>query len=117
VGVHTFTLLQKEKWMYPYQSGFNILMSCQDQVMRLPENSTVLAESPDCAVGMFKVGNKMLGIQGHPEFPKEYSRALMEARVKIIGIDKTDKGIASLELPLDIAMLADWFMYFMEHHK
>jgi GMP synthase-like glutamine amidotransferase len=117
VGVHTFTLVEKEKWMNPYQSPFNILMSCQDQVTLLPKNSRVLARSSDCAVGMFQVGAKMLGIQGHPEFPREYSRALMEARSELIGPSKTQKGIASLALPLDIAVLEAWFINFIDHER
>ena len=56
----------------------------------------------------------MLGIQGHPEFSKEYSRALMEARSASIGREKAIKGIESLELPLDITVLRDWTMSFIK---
>jgi len=44
----------------------------QDQVYELPSNATILASSKYCPIEMFEADNVILGIQGHPEFNKEY---------------------------------------------
>ncbi|GJM35732.1 MAG: GMP synthase [Saprospiraceae bacterium] len=112
VGAHQFQLLHQAPWMHPFKDQLNLLMSCQDQVQQMPENSKLLAQSSDCPVAMFQVGKKMMGIQGHPEFPKAYSRALMDARVERIGLEKVEVGIKSLDLELDDAVFSGWMMAF-----
>ena len=112
VGVHSFSLIQNAEWMKPEIDKMNLLMMCQDQVVQLPPNSIVLAQTADCPVGMFQVGSNMLGIQAHPEFPKVYNRALMELRVERIGQAKVDAGIASLVLPTDELTIATWIKNF-----
>lgn len=114
VGVHSFKTLQLENWMDPAYSVFNLLMMCQDQVIQLPPKSTLLAQTSDCNHAMFSVGNKMLGIQAHPEFPKEYNQALMELRVERIGPAKVEFGIASLELPTHELEVAGWIRKFVD---
>lgn len=114
VGVHPFELLTLQNWMKPPLSSFGLLMMCQDQVFRLPENSVLLAQTPDCPYAMFQVGDTMLGIQAHPEFPKNYDKALMELREERIGQRKVEMGIMSLELPTDEQSIAQWIVNFAE---
>lgn len=113
VGVHTFAMQKQAEWMSPYQSKLNLLMMCQDQVMELPPNSQVLATSPACPVGMFQVGDHMLGVQAHPEFSKNYNQRLMESRVELMGAAVVTEGIASLQLPLDAALFCTWAQEFL----
>jgi len=114
VGAHSFEILQLENWMNPARSVFNLLMMCQDQVLQLPPDSTLLAQTSDCPHAMFRVGNKMLGIQAHPEFPKDYDKALMELRIERIGAAKVEFGIASLELPTQELVIAEWIRKFVD---
>jgi GMP synthase-like glutamine amidotransferase len=114
VGAHTFEVIRQEEWMVPFQASFNILMSCQDQVLVLPPDSTVLARTSDCPVGMFRVGERMLGVQGHPEFTKEYSRALLEDRRERIGRGKVELGLESLHIPLSARLINTWMQRFLE---
>jgi len=113
IGAHSFKVTQAEPWMRPCAPAFNVLMLCQDQVQRLPDNSTVLAYAPDCPVGMFRVGDTMLGIQAHPEFIADYNRAIIQDRVERIGAQKVKNGLASFGLPLHRQMLADWMTAFL----
>jgi len=92
-------------------------MMCQDQVLALPPDSTLLAQTPDCPVAMFRVGKKMLGIQAHPEFPKKYNKALMELRIERIGERKVEFGIMSLELPTAEKSIAQWIVNFVQANK
>jgi GMP synthase-like glutamine amidotransferase len=60
---------------------------------------------------MLRVGSKMLGIQGHPEFDPAYSRALMELRRgRVISEPIVEEGLASLEHAPDSGRLAEWIM-------
>lgn len=113
VGVHEFEIVKQEKWMNPNQQKVNLLMSCQDQVVKLPPNSEVLAQTPCCPVGMFKVGNRMLGIQGHPEFSKDYVRALIEDRDNKIGLENVKRGLDSLKLSIDNQLVGEWIRNFL----
>lgn len=117
VGAHTFEVKATEEWMEPALSTFNLLMMCQDQVVKLPEGARLLAFTPDCAHGMFTVGNNMLGIQAHPEFTKTYDQALMELRVERIGAAVVEKGIASLRNTLHAGVVAGWIHKFIESER
>ncbi|MEZ4959027.1 MAG: hypothetical protein R2830_04355 [Saprospiraceae bacterium] len=114
VGVHSFDVTAKEDWMKPPLEQFNLLMSCQDQVVKLPENSVVLAKTPTCPVAMFRVGENMLGIQAHPEFPKPYARALLESRRERIGAELVEAALKRFDLPLTDRVVAQWIVRFLE---
>jgi GMP synthase-like glutamine amidotransferase len=112
VGVHTFKLVQRESWMQPFQAEFSLLMSCQDQVLALPPNSTILAKAADCPVGMYRVGERMLGMQAHPEFSVAYMEALLRQRKERIGTAVTDRALESLTVMQDVELIAGWIRQF-----
>ncbi len=114
VGVRAFDILHPESWMTPFQQTINILMMCQDQVIELPPDSKVLSSHPNCPNGMFLTGNQYLGIQGHPEFTKAYTKALMLKREARIGKDRVKAGIDSLEMVPDNKLLAEWINQFIQ---
>ena len=98
--------------MQPPTPHFRVLMSCQDQVEQLPPGAEVLAGNEHCPVGMFRVG-KLLGLQGHPEFPAAYAGALLRARRSLIGEERADAALATLAEPCDSALLAHWASNFL----
>lgn len=116
VGIHEFKMLDGERtaWMNPPKESLNLLMMCQDQVHQLPPDSTILASADDCPVAMFRVGERMLGVQAHPEFPLPYEEALMRSRVERIGAEKTAKGLESLSRPLHSTLMAQWMVAFVK---
>jgi GMP synthase-like glutamine amidotransferase len=114
VGVHTFPILKKATWMQPDSEEYNLLMMCQDQVVKLPENSIVYAGTDYCPVGMFTVGSNMLGIQGHPEFSKSYDKALMIDRRDRIGDEKVDRALLSLTSNVNTDLLRSWVYAFIK---
>jgi GMP synthase-like glutamine amidotransferase len=114
IGVHQFDIVERPVWMDAEVISYNILMLCQDQVMKLPSNSKVLASSPDCPVGMFRVGHTFLGIQGHPEFSREYDRDVFESRVERIGKEKVERAITSLGIAPDREVFRRWILGFLK---
>lgn len=115
VGIHSLEIHQQESWMEPTVRKMNLLMMCQDQVVRLPEGSTILASAKQCPVGMFKIGKNMLGIQAHPEFSRDYDQALMEARFDRMGIDTVKAGIESLAQTIHRFEIQQWMINFLKN--
>jgi GMP synthase-like glutamine amidotransferase len=117
VGVHRFSVPVPQPWMQSPQQQFQVLMMCQDQVQQLPPGGKILASSSVCPVGMFQVGERMLGIQGHPEFTKVYERALLEDRLERIGPAVVHPALESLSLTVDRSVMAGWMMDFVRDRK
>jgi GMP synthase-like glutamine amidotransferase len=111
IGVHGMNVVKTEGWMQPQQTHCNIRYSHRDQIARLPEQSIVLAESDHCPVAMFRIGEKMLGIQGHPEFPADYVEALVRGRTERIGVEKVNA--ADFTSPTDEATITHWLANFL----
>lgn len=111
IGIHPLNVIRAQSWMLPRQSSCGIQYTHRDQVQRLPENSTVLAESDHCPVAMFQVGEKMLGIQGHPEFPAAYAEALVRKRTELIGAELVNS--ANFSGPTDEAVITSWLTKFL----
>jgi GMP synthase-like glutamine amidotransferase len=96
VGVQSFDIINHKNWIGKGNTTFQVQMMCQDQVHKLPPGAEIIAFRPECPVGIMQLGDKMLGIQGHPEFPNDYAIALIQKRRKKIGIPKADKALANL---------------------
>ena len=111
IGVHGLNVVKHETWMQPEQISCGIQYSHRDQVTRLPENSVLLGESDHCPVAMFQVGETMLGVQGHPEFPAAYTEALVRGRADLIGTEKVNA--AKFDAPTDEAVITNWLAKFL----
>ena len=112
-GVLPVEVLKQEPWMQPAKAEIRIQHMHQDQVRRLPEGSVLLGRSPHCDVGMFRVGQSMLGIEGHPEFTREFGAALIESRRSRIGTAPAEEALKSLERPNDGKTVGAWIGRFI----
>ena len=113
VGVHTWKLEATPAWMNHGDEHFSMLVSHQDQVQSLPANGRTLAQSEFCPIAAFQIGATALGFQGHPEFSKDYSEAIMELRRDMIGEDVYQAGMASLEAAPQGNLVARWSLEFI----
>ncbi|MEA3195733.1 MAG: hypothetical protein QOD26_4066 [Betaproteobacteria bacterium] len=114
VGVLPVDVLRKEPWMDPPLERIRIQHMHQDQVQKLPEKSILLGRSPHCDVGMFRIGETMLGIEGHPEFTVEYGAALIRARRALIGEDGARRALDSLKGKADGSVVGSWIARFLK---
>jgi len=64
-----------------------LLQMHQDHVKRLPRDAQCILRSVNTDVQLFRIGRKILGIQGHPEFHSDVIRNLLNARVASGSID------------------------------
>jgi GMP synthase-like glutamine amidotransferase len=113
VGPHDTVVEQVEPWMAPELSRPRLQYMHQDQVVRLPDSGTVLATADHCPVAMIRAGDRMLGIQAHPEFPAAYVEALISARAARIGPDRVDAARRALATATDDDVVAAWIAAFL----
>ena len=58
----------------------NLIFFHQDQVIKLPKNAELIASNSFCIMSSFSIDNSVLTLQAHPEFSKDFSLKLLEAR-------------------------------------
>ena len=114
VGVKAAHVARPRPWMNPAAESFRLLVSHQDQIVELPPGGEVLAENAHCSVSMFQIGDSFLGIQGHPEFTKEYAQALMHMRTDSIGKECIEKADETLAQKPDVGLIVSWIVHFIE---
>ena len=107
-GIHSAKLNRRLPWMGNANAldddRFNLIVVHQDQVVEVPEAFTTIAESEFCPNSIIVAENKMLGIQGHPEFNKKFCAFRAESRGDTIGpkvFDSTMQSLAQNELHAD----------------
>ncbi|MEN3272228.1 MAG: hypothetical protein V7636_989 [Actinomycetota bacterium] len=100
VGAHELTSGGDARLLYMHQ----------DQVESLPGDAVLVASTDHCRNAVIRVGDSMLGIQAHPEFPGEYVEALLHAREERIGHDVVVAALASLDARRDEDVAASWIL-------
>ncbi len=112
VGMSQNKVTQQKSWMTPTREKFNLLISHQDQVVALPQDAEILASNPTCPAYMMQIGNSFT-VQGHPEFSKAYSAALIEGREDRLDAECYAQGLRSLQLHTDDTLVAQWIINFL----
>lgn len=112
VGVSFNQIDRRKPWMEPFQPELDLVVSHQDQVSHLPEGIEVLASSQFCPYYMLQQGNHFMSVQGHPEFSKNYSYALMDGRRKRIPANRIREGMTSLSADVDDRLMFQWIINF-----
>jgi len=113
MGVKKAKIKRYTSWMNSFpENEFNLIFSHQDQVLQLPENSTILAGNNHCPFSMFTVNDHCLGIQAHPEFSKEYSRVSIGLRSKKVDQLIIKNALESLSKATDEKRIIHWIENF-----
>lgn len=113
VGVHESRVTVKTRWMDPDAARFRLISCHKDQVEGLPADAQLLATNAFCPNAAFQIGEHMLAFQGHPEFSKDFSRALMDSRRELFGEERYSEGVASLEQDTHEDLVARWILNFI----
>lgn len=116
VGVQNWKIKNKSEWMGDDSpADFSLRASHQDQVVEMPTDSTLYASSDFCPIAGFQTGKHFLSMQGHPEFSKEYSNALIEKRIDRIGVDVSATAQKSLKNNVDNSNVGAWMVAFIKN--
>jgi GMP synthase-like glutamine amidotransferase len=99
-GAHDITAGPRARLLYMHR----------DQVVALPGDAEVVAGTDHCPNAVIRIGERVLGIQAHPEFPGEYVEALLRAREERIGHAAVEVALASLDAPRDEDIAAGWML-------
>lgn len=114
VGKASRDIFRHKPWIEKGKKHFNILVSHQDQVTQIPPNAERIAGNDFCENASFQIGNHILTFQGHPEFQPGYLRQLIIVRREIIGADRANRAILSLQEETDHQQIARWMMAFLK---
>ncbi|ACJ27253.1 Amidotransferase, putative [Shewanella piezotolerans WP3] len=117
VGVATSQVTQSTPWMNEAVAAISLVVSHQDQVSELPIDSQIIATSDFCPFAMIQINEHFLGVQGHPEFSKHYSKDLMNARRDRIPHRRVEAGIESLSQPVDDKLVTRWIVNFLQQYN
>jgi GMP synthase-like glutamine amidotransferase len=115
IGIVFSQVSQQQAWMQPYQSTLDLIVSHQDQITRLPPDSQVLLGNEFCPFSVIQVSNHFLGFQGHPEFSRLYSLALMNSRKDTIPSETIERGALSLSHQTNALVAMKWILNFLQN--
>ncbi|MFL6862768.1 MAG: glutamine amidotransferase-related protein [Allosphingosinicella sp.] len=112
VGLQRYEVEARPDWMADAPERIAVPVSHQDQIVRQPPATRVLAGSAFSPFGMLAWDDQpAMSMQFHPEFEPAFSRALIEARRE--RLPEPDAAIASLDAPDDRALVAQWIRRFL----
>ena len=114
VGIHAATLKNNTVLFGSAEQEFNLIYNHQDQVVKIPRESKLLASSQTCTVAMLAIENHILSFQGHIEFDVAYAKDLLEMRRSILGEDTYLKASDSLKETTENAKVTDWILKFLQ---
>ncbi|MBY6202358.1 type 1 glutamine amidotransferase [Maritalea mobilis] len=86
----------------------------QDQVVALPEGTTVLGHNDFCANAVLAFGPRILTVQPHPEFGASVVQGLIEHRSATVPDPLVDAAREGLSRPTDNPPVADWLADVLE---
>ena len=112
VGGQANTISRHLQCMDDGADTVRLLSSHKDQVQKLPPDGEVYLTSDICPIAGFTVGEQIITVQGHPEFVKPYSEALMTFRREILGETVFQSGIDSLSENTDEHRVVRWLVNF-----
>ena len=113
LGRHAAQVLAAAPWMEPPAASFALYAVHQDQVTALPPGARRLATSAHCENAMFVLDDVLLGVQAHPEFERDYARAITENKRGIAPDAVVEQALPSFAEEVDAALIARWIVAFL----
>lgn len=91
-----------------------LLISHRDQVTQLPPEGKLLLRNEFCPLAGYYIPDRVFCVQGHPEFSKDYTRALLCYRENDVSPEKMTRILASLDEKPEGERIARWIKAFLE---
>ncbi len=117
LGRHVAQVLESRAWMHPPATSYALYAVHQDQVTILPPGACRLASNAHCENAMFDVDGLFLGVQAHPEFVRDYARAITENKRGQVPDTVLEKALPSFAEPIDDTLVARWIVAFLTADK
>ena len=117
VGLSFNDVIVNKPWMQPTRDSLDLIVSHQDQVVRLPPQAEILGRSDFCPYYLLQYGEHFMSVQGHPEFCKAFSHELMDSRSDALPPARYRAGKASLSGEVDGGLMLDWIVLFLQQDR
>lgn len=117
LGVMQYELIEQPDFIQgdiDGNSNVSLLVSHRDQVTALPPGAQRLLSNAFCPMAAFYIADQVLCFQGHPEFDKEYERALLEYRQGDVSREQMQRIEASLAEEHQGERIGRWMKQFLE---
>ena len=79
IGIKEISILKKNSFLSNIKN-LNLIFFHQDQVVKLPNKAELIAQNSFCNISSFSIDKFVLTLQAHPEFTKDFSLRLLNAR-------------------------------------
>lgn len=113
IGIAKNEIVTESEWLQPASKQLNLLVSHQDQVIKLPEQARVIAYSDFCPNFMVQWSDHIVSVQGHPEWHADYSRSLLDLRQDLYTREEREQAITSLSTTPDNRLFTSWMLKFV----
>lgn len=115
VGRHVYNVTAPRDWMVGAGETVALSVSHQDQVITPPPGAVTLARSAHTDHAMLAYESApVMSLQGHPEFSDAFVAELYAARRgKTLSDAQVEGAIASLDSPVDNALVGQWMARFL----
>jgi GMP synthase (glutamine-hydrolysing) len=77
LGLTDYELIERPAWLEDAQDCFRLNAIHQDQVLRAPPGSSLLARATGCPIAALTYGNWAVSFQAHPEFTVPFEKILL----------------------------------------
>lgn len=117
IGLHSLDWKPEAAGVFPQLPlPSRVLEIHRDHVVTLPPEAEVLASSPQTPVQVYTIGDRILGVQGHPEFFNEIVEDLVISRrdMGIIDTKLANKAIDSFKNRPDRDDWIHWLRAFLD---
>jgi len=114
LGIKTFDISEQKSWMTPGLAQCSLYFVHQDQVVRLPPGTELLGGNTFCPNLFFTIDDRVLGIQGHPEFSIDMMQDVLAARKNILEEQVYQAAMRSMDNGTpDNQLMAQWVTNFL----
>ena len=96
LGLQEYVFHNNFPWIENLNENVKLIHSHQDQVIQLPEGTTLVASNDSVPNAMYFIGDHIMSIQGHPEFTNEYAYDVVCKRKDILGEERFQLAEESL---------------------
>lgn len=117
LGCRPFTIHTHKPWLTPALDTCSLNFVHQDQVTTLPAGAELLAGNNDCAHVMYVIDDRVLGIQGHPEYLPGAMTILLHYLGEHDGLDVADALVSVAQVQPDTCTVAQWIVNFLQYDE
>jgi GMP synthase-like glutamine amidotransferase len=113
-GLKTFDIISHKAWMTEKPERCSLYFVHQDQVTRLPPEAELLGGNAFCPNAFYTIDNRVLSIQGHPEFSGGIMQDLLALKKEDLGPPEYVLAARSLKSGKpDNKLVAEWMVSFL----